>query len=34
MSDITPRPTPRPSLTYRLVSALLVFPLFRGLFRG
>jgi len=26
--------TPRPSLTYRLVSALLVFPLFRGLFRG
>lgn len=25
---------PRPSLTYRLVSALLVFPLFRGLFRG
>ena len=34
MSDITPQPTPRPSLTYRLVSALLVFPLFRGLFRG
>ena len=34
MSDITPRPTPKPSLTYRLVSALLVFPLFRGLFRG
>jgi len=26
--------TPRPSLTYRLVSALLVFPLFRLLFRG
>lgn len=25
---------PRPSLTYRLVSSLLVFPLFRGLFRG
>ena len=34
MSDITHQPTPRPSLTYRLVSALLVFPLFRGLFRG
>ena len=28
------RPTPRPSLTYRLVSTLLVFPLFRILFRG
>ena len=26
--------TPRPSLTYQLVSSLLVFPLFRGLFRG
>ena len=26
--------TPKPSLTYRLVSGLLVFPLFRGLFRG
>ena len=26
--------TPKPSLTYRLVSNLLVFPLFRGLFRG
>ena len=26
--------TPRPSLTYRLVSAVLVFPLFRLLFRG
>ena len=26
--------TPRPSLTYRLVSSLLVFPVFRGLFRG
>ena len=26
--------TPRPSLTYRLVSNLLVFPIFRGLFRG
>lgn len=26
--------TPRPSLTYRLVSNLLVFPVFRGLFRG
>ena len=25
---------PKPSFTYRLVSALLVFPLFRGLFRG
>ena len=25
---------PKPSLTYRLVSGLLVFPLFRGLFRG
>jgi 1-acyl-sn-glycerol-3-phosphate acyltransferase len=25
---------PRPSLTYRLVSNLLVFPIFRGLFRG
>ena len=25
---------PKPSLTYRLVSNLLVFPLFRGLFRG
>ena len=26
--------TPRPSFTYRLVSGLLVFPIFRGLFRG
>lgn len=26
--------TPRPSLTYRLVSSILVFPVFRGLFRG
>mgnify|MGYP001238769342 FL=1 len=26
--------TPRPSLTYRLVSGILVFPLFRLLFRG
>ena len=26
--------TPRPSLTYQLVSNLLVFPIFRGLFRG
>ena len=26
--------TPKPSLTYRLVSGLLVFPLFRFLFRG
>ena len=26
--------TPQSSLTYRLVSALLVFPVFRGLFRG
>ena len=25
---------PKPSLTYRLVSSLLVFPVFRGLFRG
>ena len=25
---------PKPCVTYRLVSALLVFPLFRGLFRG
>ena len=25
---------PRPTLTYRLVSSLVVFPLFRGLFRG
>ena len=27
-------PAPKPSLTYRLVSNLLVFPVFRGLFRG
>ena len=27
-------PAPKPSFTYRLVSALVVFPLFRGLFRG
>ena len=26
--------TPQPSLTYRLVSYLLVFPIFRVLFRG
>lgn len=26
--------SPKPSLTYRLVSGLLVFPVFRGLFRG
>ena len=26
--------TPRPSLTYRLISYLLVFPVFRLLFRG
>ena len=26
--------TPRPSLTYRLVSYLLVFPIYRLLFRG
>ena len=26
--------TPRPSLIYRLVSAILVFPIFRGLLRG
>ena len=26
--------TPRPSITYRIVSYLLVFPLFRGLLRG
>jgi 1-acyl-sn-glycerol-3-phosphate acyltransferase len=26
--------SPKPSLTYRLVSNLLVFPVFRGLFRG
>lgn len=26
--------TPKPSLTYQLVSSLLVFPVFRGLFRG
>ena len=26
--------TPKPSLTYRLVSSLLVFPVFRLLFRG
>ena len=30
---IVTRP-PRPSLTYRLVSALLVLPVYRGLFRG
>ncbi len=37
MSSTTPSTlvvTPRPSLTYRLVSNLLVFPIFRGLFRG
>ena len=27
-------PTPRPSLTYRLISYLLVFPIYRLLFRG
>ena len=26
--------SPTPSLTYRLVSSFLVFPIFRGLFRG
>ncbi len=26
--------TPKPSLTYRIVSYLIVFPLFRLLFRG
>ncbi|MFM9104913.1 MAG: 1-acyl-sn-glycerol-3-phosphate acyltransferase, partial [Cyanobium sp.] len=26
--------TPRPSLTYRLISYLLVFPVYRLLFRG
>ena len=33
LSALVPQ-TPRPSLTYQLVSSLLVFPLFRGLFRG
>ena len=33
-SGLQPLKTPRPSLTYRLVSGLLVFPLFRMLFRG
>ena len=34
MSDSPIVRTPKPSLTYRLVSGLLVFPLFRFLFRG
>ena len=34
MSDAPIVRTPEPSLTYRLVSGLLVFPLFRFLFRG
>ena len=34
MSDAPIVRTPEPSLTYRLVSGLLVFPLFRCLFRG
>ena len=34
MSDSPIVCTPKPSLTYRLVSGLLVFPLFRFLFRG
>ena len=37
LQDQAPGPlvlTPRPSLTYRLVSAALVFPLYRLLFRG
>ena len=34
MSDSPLVRTPEPSLTYRLVSGLLVFPLFRFLFRG
>ena len=33
-SDTGALAAPKPSLTYRLVSNLLVFPLFRGLFRG
>ena len=34
MNDTALVHTPKPSFTYRLVSGLLVFPLFRGLFRG
>ena len=37
MNSDNPAPivlAPKPSLTYRLVSNLLVFPVFRGLFRG
>ena len=37
MTSHNPAPillAPKPSLTYRLVSSLLVFPVFRGLFRG
>ena len=44
MSSLVPNPsdgsvvvtsvTPKPSLMYQLVSALVVFPLFRGLLRG
>ena len=34
MSSAPIIPAPKPSFTYRLVSALVVFPLFRGLFRG
>ena len=33
-SNLQPLKAPRPSLTYRLVSSLLVFPVFRVLFRG
>ena len=33
-SSLQPLKAPRPSLTYRLVSGLLVFPVFRMLFRG
>ena len=34
MNDTALVHAPKPSVTYRLVSSLLVFPLFRGLFRG
>ena len=34
MSDAPLLRTPAPTLTYQLVSSLLVFPVFRGLFRG
>ncbi len=33
-TSILPRKAPQPSSIYKLVSALLVFPVFRGLFRG